>query len=154
MAIAAGLTPVVYYHFWPTATGILLPCPTVPTALTDADAVAADESGRAGLVGATLGGDHLGGRRRAAYFGVADLVPGTCARGPVVVGAAQGVDPAAAPQGARVAATALGARLVVRAVFVHPAAHWTTGDDNVTRIDVFADRRGQTKYWSSKREEK
>lgn len=85
--------------------------------------MAADKSGRAGLIGAALGGDHLGGGRRAAYFGVADLVPGTRARGPVVVGAAQGVNPAAAPQRTRVAATALRARLVVRAVFVHPAAH-------------------------------
>lgn len=92
--------------------------------------MAADESSRAGLVGAALGGDHLRGGRRAAYLGVADLVPGARARGPVVVGAAQGVDPAAAPQGARVAAAALRARLVVWAVFVYPAA------DNAAAADA------------------
>lgn len=55
--------------------------------------------------------------------GVAHLVPGAGAGHPVVLGAAQGVDPAAAPLGARVAAGTLHARLVVRAVLVHPAPH-------------------------------
>lgn len=85
--------------------------------------MAADESGRAGFIGAALGGHHLRGRRRATHLGVADLVPGARACGAVVVGSAQGVDAAATPQGTRVAATALRASLVVWTVLIHPAAH-------------------------------
>lgn len=93
------------------------------TAVKYADAVPADVSVGAGLVDAALDAHHGGGGRGdgAVDAGVAHLVPGAGAGHPVVLGAAQGVDPAAAPLGAWVAAGALHARLVVRAVLVHPA---------------------------------
>lgn len=95
------------------------------TTIKYADAVSADVSVGAGLVDAALDAHH-GGRGRgdgAVDAGVAHLVPGAGAGHTVVLGAAQGVDSAAAPLGARVAAGTLHARLVVRAVLVHPASH-------------------------------
>lgn len=93
------------------------------TSIEDADAVAADVSVSTGLVNAALNMHHgrIWLQHGAVDPGVAHLVPGACASGPVVLRSAEGIDTTASPLVAWVTAGTLHTGLVIWAVFVNAA---------------------------------
>lgn len=108
-------------------------------AIKNADAVATDVSICAGLVDAAFDTHH--GCCRWLYCavdsGITHFVPGACARRPVVLWSAEGVDTAASPLVARVAAGTLHTGLVVWTVFIYATSNnATVADANLLKSTV------------------